>query len=141
METPVKPYGNAYTQLTVKDRPRTYKSVKGHSMTVPDQSMSLRTIIERFSRGLPITGTVAEPVYSETELPNIKTLDLTERMEMANTFSQELLAIQDKIDKAKTRKEKDELKSQLKAELAAELEAEKLKQQQQHQLQPPQNTP
>lgn len=53
------------------------------SMTVPDQTMSLREILDRFARGLPVGGHKV-PLYDdgENDLPNFQTLDLAERQEL-----------------------------------------------------------
>jgi hypothetical protein len=59
------------------------------SLTVPDQTMSIRTILERYSRGLPVTGFT--PYYDEEDdLPDPRTLDLAERQELAEKYSQEI---------------------------------------------------
>ena len=56
----------------------------GKSETLPDQTMPLREILERYSRGLPITGTVGEPEYYGEDGLGIdaRSLDLTERQEI-----------------------------------------------------------
>lgn len=49
------------------------------SLTIPDQTMSLRTILDRYARGMPLTGYAGAPVYDgEAELPDIRKMDLTE---------------------------------------------------------------
>ena len=47
------------------------------SMTIPDQTMSLRQILDRYARGLPIAG-VKVPQFDdgEIEMPDPRTLDL-----------------------------------------------------------------
>jgi len=60
------------------------------SMTVPDQTMSIRTILERYSRGLPIGGRVDDYYDEEDTLPNPLTLDLAERQELAELYSNEI---------------------------------------------------
>lgn len=60
------------------------------SMTVPDQAMSMAEILSRFARGLPIeAGRV--PIYDEeNDLPDIRTLDLVERADLAEQYRNEL---------------------------------------------------
>ncbi len=60
------------------------------SMTIPDQTMSIRTIVDRYTRGLPVTGFT--PVYDGEDhyIPDIKTLDLVERQEMADKIREEV---------------------------------------------------
>jgi hypothetical protein len=62
------------------------------SMTIPDQTMSIRTIVDRYSRGLPVSAFT--PVYEGEEfIPDPKTLDLTERYELAEQIKQEVESI------------------------------------------------
>ena len=60
------------------------------SMTIPDQTMSIRTIVDRYTRGLPVTGFT--PIYDGEEyfMPDPKTLDLVDRQEMAEQIKQEV---------------------------------------------------
>ena len=55
------------------------------SQTIPDQSMSMRTILEKHSRGLPVSGS-HEGIYDEdvenTLGVNPKTLDLVDIQEL-----------------------------------------------------------
>ena len=60
------------------------------SMTIPDQTMSIRNIVDRYTRGLPVTGFT--PVYDGEDfyMPDPKTLDLVERAEMLENIKQEV---------------------------------------------------
>ena len=60
------------------------------SMTIPDQTMSIRKIVDRYTRGLPVSGFT--PIYDGEEfyMPDPKTLDLVERYEMAEQIKQEV---------------------------------------------------
>lgn len=53
------------------------------SETVPDQALTVNEILERFSRGMPVTGT-RQPIYhgDEVFVPEFKTLDLADIEEM-----------------------------------------------------------
>jgi hypothetical protein len=70
------------------------------SMTVPDETMSMREILVRYAKGLPIDG--GRNVYYDEndDLPDIKTLDLAERQQLAEQYKQE-------IESIKTRREKN----------------------------------
>jgi hypothetical protein len=70
------------------------------SMTIPDQTMSIRTILERHSRGLPIDG-IKVPIYEgeENDLPDWRRLDLVERQELAHLYTNEIKEIQQKFNK------------------------------------------
>ena len=67
-----------------------YKIFTQPSMTVPDQSMSIKTILERYARGLPVGGRLDEYYDEEDTLPNPLTLDLAERQELADLYTQEI---------------------------------------------------
>jgi len=60
------------------------------SMTIPDQTMSIRTIVDRYTRGLPVTGFT--PVYEGEDfyMPDPRTLDLVERAELLEKTKQEV---------------------------------------------------
>lgn len=75
------------------------------SMTIPDQTMSVKTILERYTRGLPING--FEPIYDEDDvLPDPRTLDLAERQELASSFKNEIQEIESR-KKSYTKIEKE----------------------------------
>lgn len=60
------------------------------SMTIPDQTMSIRQIVERFAKGLPVDG-LREPIWDiDNDLPDFNTLDLAERQELAQHYQSEL---------------------------------------------------
>lgn len=69
------------------------------SMTVPDQTLSLREVLRRYSQGLPING-VKVPLYDENpedaNLPDISKLDLAEREELALQYAAELAELKEK---------------------------------------------
>lgn len=89
--------------------PKKYEKNYGQSMTIPDQTMSIRTILDRHSRGLPIDG-IKTPIYDgeDNDLPDWRRLDLAERQELSYLYKQEIQDIKSrqysKIDK------KDEVK-------------------------------
>jgi len=63
------------------------------SLTIPDQNMSIRQIIDNYTRGLPVTS--FNPIYDgeDYDLPDPRTLDLVERHEMAERIKQEVASI------------------------------------------------
>jgi len=69
------------------------------SMTVPDQSMSVKEILDRFARGLPIDGRKVPLYEGETDMPDIRGLDLAERQAMYEAAEQELKEIKEKLNK------------------------------------------
>lgn len=50
------------------------------SKTIPDQTMSLKQLLERFARGIPAVGNASTPIYEgdDIDLPDIKKMDLAE---------------------------------------------------------------
>ena len=62
------------------------------SQTVPDQTMSIRTILDRYAKGLPTTG-MKIPIYEDGDIdnyiPDPKTMDLAERQEYAKQARQD----------------------------------------------------
>lgn len=84
------------------------------SMTIPDQSMSVQEIMERYARGLPIAGQKV-PLYDgeEGDFPDLSKMDLADRQQYLEDRRDELSDIkyrweQDKIRKAKKQQEKFE---------------------------------
>jgi len=81
------------TYLNREEHTRRYEVNNEPSETIPDQSMSIRTILERYSRGLPISGEKT-PIWQQGEdyndLPDPRTLDLAERQEYVELYQQEL---------------------------------------------------
>lgn len=97
------------------------ESSRQPSLTIPDQTMSMREIMDRFARGLPIeAGKV--PVYEGDEdiTPDWNRLDLSEKMELAREASEKIKEFNDNQDKARKKKEKAALKAQLIEEIEAE---------------------
>ena len=69
---------------------KVYKTFSLPSLTVPDQTMSVRTILERYSRGLPVGGRLDIIYDEENDLPDPRTLDLSERQELADKYKKEI---------------------------------------------------
>jgi hypothetical protein len=67
------------------------------SLTIPDQSMTVKEIMERYARGLNVGGEKV-PVYEgEDPSPNFGTMDLAERQEIVEQMKNELEDITDKV--------------------------------------------
>lgn len=90
------------TWMNAKYHPKNYEVNNQPSETIPDQTMSIRTILDRYSRGLPIGGS-KEPMWQEdddfNDLPDPRTLDLAERQEMAEIAKIELKSLKSKYPK------------------------------------------
>lgn len=71
----------------------TFETFEGESQTVPDQTMGLRELITRFTRGQDVR--MYEPVYNGEEyLPDIERMDPMERMDFAREIGQDIEAVQ-----------------------------------------------
>lgn len=89
------------------------------SQTIPDQSMSLRELLIRYAKGLPLEG-AKTPIWDGEEGfdRDPETLDLAEREELAEKAREELKEINDRIKqkvaekKAKKRSEITDLKDE-----------------------------
>lgn len=87
------------------------------SETVPDQALSVKTILERYARGIPLTETGRVPIwYTDQELqenkeiediPDLERLDLSERMDILEAQKQKVKDMQVSLqrqEKARQRK-------------------------------------
>lgn len=88
------------------------------SKTVPDQTMSIREIVARFVRGMPISAGMREPLYSDQEIdldnppPDIMNMDFAEREQFVREAKAELEELE---AKEATRKKDEAAKRQKKA--------------------------
>jgi len=76
---------------------KNYEKNRKPSKTIPDQTMGIRTILERHSRGLSIEG-IKTPIWNGEDdiLPDPRTLDLAERQELAYLYKEEIDYIKSK---------------------------------------------
>lgn len=85
------------TQYNRKDFPRRHEINTLPSATIPDQTMTIKQIMDRYARGLPLEG-VKVPIYEgeDSDLPDPKTLDLAERQELKEQYQEELQELKEK---------------------------------------------
>lgn len=102
------------------------------SLTVPDQTMPIRQILDRYARGIPIESPVTVPYYNEDEenpskhVPlgtNYENLDLTDKQAIRDKIVEEMEEISTRVQKTREMKEK----ARLRAELDKEMEEQKAK--------------
>lgn len=60
------------------------------SQTVPDQTMSMRELLDRYARGLPLAGAKEPMYYGEEDLPDLHRLDLAEIQELKEANKQRI---------------------------------------------------
>lgn len=80
-----------HTWLNADQRPKDYEVSFKPSMTIPDQSMSLKEILDRFARGLPLDGEKVG-MYHGDEMPvQLQKMDLTEIQELREQLNEQML--------------------------------------------------
>lgn len=84
----------------------------GPSMTIPDQSMSIRTILERYARGIPFEDKVHTPFYDGEEfVPNLKRMDLADIQELKEATDQQVKDLKQKARHEKKQREEAKKKA------------------------------
>lgn len=48
------------------------------SVTIPSQTLTVRQIMDRYKRGMPLEGRTKTPLYYNGEFPDLKNMDLSE---------------------------------------------------------------
>jgi hypothetical protein len=112
----------SYTPTTVKHRPKNHRKMDPKSLTIPDQSMPLQTILERYSRGLPVSGTNLEPIWDDQEHPNFATMDLSEKIDMARQVEYDNRQRYEREETNRKIIEANNIRQQIRDELALEFE-------------------
>lgn len=78
------------------------------SNTIPDQSLPLRTILDRYTRGLPMDIPVTANMYegeSEFDIPDLRTLDLADQQEIMEKAREQTKALERRLqEQARERK-------------------------------------
>jgi hypothetical protein len=77
------------------------------SATIPDQTMSVRELLQRYANGLPLGGG-KEPIFEGEDGDGIdpRRLDLAERQELEIQARQELAEIEERLKSKKAEKSK-----------------------------------
>jgi hypothetical protein len=80
------------------------------SQTIPDQSMSVRELLQRYASGLPLGGG-KESIYEGEEGDGVdpRRLDLAERQELEISARRELAEIEERLKSKKVEKSKGKL--------------------------------
>lgn len=87
------------------------------SLTIPDQTMTMREIMQRFASGQQILGNNTEPQYDDLESPysgiNLKTLDISERYDLAEEVQREYEELQEEIKNKRITTQKEQIRKEL----------------------------
>jgi hypothetical protein len=74
------------------------------SMTVPDQTMSIKEIFRRFAQGLPIEGQKV-PVYDDEYIPDVTKMDLADVQRLREENADYIKSMQERLQKPKRKTE------------------------------------
>lgn len=110
------------TSMNAKKFPLRGETNLKPSITIPDQSMTVKELIDRYTKGLPLGNIQKVPLWMGEEDPfdglDPRQLDLAERVQMLRD-SQELIKQSQELLQ---RKEKDERIKKQQADIEAEIE-------------------
>lgn len=71
------------------------------SMTVPDQSMTIKEIMDKYTRGIPVNAAKV-PIYDEDDdMPDLRTLDISEIADLRHQYEAELQETTTKLKNSK----------------------------------------
>lgn len=79
------------------------------SLTVPDQTMSMRTLMERYARGLPLDN-MKKPLYDVDELStgvDLRKMDLVDIQEMTMEHKNLIKGHKDKLERNEKKRQHD----------------------------------
>lgn len=105
--------------------PRSYEENDGQSLSIPDQSLTVAQMLERQSKGLPISFNQGTPYYlGDEEMPDVQKMDISEIQDLKEFIYEKKKAAQEAAVAQRQRKDQalaDELAEyrKLKAEKAA----------------------
>lgn len=85
-------------------RPRPEKQVSPPSVTVPDQSMSVRTLMDRYRRGMPLDTHAKTPLYLNGEFPDVQGLDLVEIQQLRKQADAQVKKYKEDLQKQEEQK-------------------------------------
>lgn len=75
------------------------------SLTIPDQTLTIPEILKRYARGQSLGGSLGEPIYDGDDDimqgRHPKTLDLTEKQQLEDDVTAELIEIKERTSKKK----------------------------------------
>lgn len=94
-----------------RKRPKVDFKIRHTSLTVPDQSMSIREIVKRFVRGIPVDIRQRDPVYldqSDHDFEKLSRMEFGEKAELADQLGAHAADLQrEHNDKVRQRAEEE----------------------------------
>lgn len=101
-----------------------YEKLSSISKTVPDQSMTIREIKDRYARGIPFLGGKQEIWHGEdNDMPDITHMDLADRQAYLEGYAEELKILNDKKSKYEKEQSRKKIFNAAKAEIARDAKA------------------
>lgn len=98
------------------------------SMTVPDMSLSVQEILQRYAQGRPLSVSSNLHFTGDDYTPDVRKMDLTELEDMRRQNAERINELQQKLVEAKKSKESKKIRSEIKKELEQELRNDRVKQ-------------
>ena len=83
---------NWYTYKPTKQKPMT-----GKSCTIPGQATSIKSILEKHSRGIPLPQNTEGQYFGDTDVPDFEGMDLVDIAEYTKNLQQETRRLQAQI--------------------------------------------
>lgn len=71
----------------------------GPSVVVPDQTMDVRTLMERHARGMPLDVKVRNPQWYNGEFPDIQKMDISEIAAMKRKVAEDVQSMKHELNK------------------------------------------
>lgn len=95
------------TPFNSKEFKKNYEVNDEPSMTIPDQTMSITEILRRYASGLPISGEKVPIYHDEEDLPEWKTLDLSEKQELKDQIAEDIRQYQVALQEQERKRKKE----------------------------------
>lgn len=110
-------------QRLVKRETKSYGSPSRKQLAIPDQALSLREIVKRFVRGVPVDVKHRDPIWIDQEEFDLELLsrsEFSEKMSIAEELRQKYDEQIKRYETAKEAKRKEQERNAIREELMAE---------------------
>lgn len=88
------------------------------SRTVPNQSMTVIQIMQRFAAGLPVDGQKVQ-MWEESEMPDLNKMDLSEKFDLLRANQAKINMLKDQQVKQAAKQAQEKLRKQIEQEVRA----------------------
>lgn len=96
------------TQLTAQSYPKQYEQNHGKSLTVPNQSMTIKEMVARHRKGLPIDESRGALYQGDELVADISQMDLIDRQQYIDSVADALVEVKERLrEAAKSKSEKE----------------------------------